>query len=112
LVHPEIAANHHVSDFLIIQSGETRDLKVGRLALLCAVLTPIAQTSAQACTVCMGDPNSNEATAINAAIFLLLGFIGGVLGLLSAFGIYLYRRSNAPIPPHVQLAEMIGASSK
>ncbi|HEX5176168.1 MAG TPA: hypothetical protein VFV83_04010 [Chthoniobacteraceae bacterium] len=60
----------------------------------------------------MGDPNSNEASAINAAIFLMLGCIGGVLGLLIAFGIYLYRRAQLPIPPHVELAEMIGTQSK
>lgn len=73
------------------------------------MLTPLA---AQACSACMGDPNSNDASALNAAIFLMLGCIGGVLGLLSAFGIYLYRRAQTPIPPHVQLAEMIGAQSK
>ena len=72
----------------------------------------IAPRAALACTVCMGDPNSNEAAAINAAIFLMLGCIGGVLALLTAFGVYLYRRAQAPIPPHVQLAEMIGAQLK
>jgi hypothetical protein len=69
-------------------------------------------SAAQACSACMGDPNSNEASAINAAIFLMLGCIGGVLGLFIAFGIYLYRRAQLPIPPHVELAEMIGTQSK
>ena len=72
----------------------------------------IAPVAAQSCSTCMGDPNSNEAGAINAAIFLMLGFIGSVLGLLVAFGYSLYRRAQMPIPPHVQLAEMIGAQSK
>lgn len=72
----------------------------------------LAPPAAQACSACMGDPDSNDASALNAAIFLMLACIGGVLGLLSAFGIYLYRRAQTPIPPHVQLAEMIGAQSK
>lgn len=71
-----------------------------------------APQAAWACATCMGDENSNEAGAINAAIFLMLGFIGSVLGLLCVFAYHLYRRSQMPVPPHVQLAEMIGAQSK
>ena len=82
------------------------------LGLIIGVVATHLPTTAQACTACMGDPNSSHAAALNAAIFLMLGCIGGVLGLLTAFGIYLYRRARAPIPPHVQLAEMIGAQSK
>jgi hypothetical protein len=67
---------------------------------------------AQACSACMGDPNSQAASAMNAAIFLMLGCIGGVLGLLTAFGVYLYRRARLPLPPHVELAEFIGTESK
>ncbi len=65
-----------------------------------------------ACSVCMGDPNTREAGAMNAAIFLMLGFIFSVLALLVAFGIYLYRRSLAPVPPHIQIADLIGLHSK
>jgi hypothetical protein len=68
--------------------------------------------SVRACAACMGDPNSDVAGAANGAIFLMLGCIGGVLGLLSAFGLYLYRRSLAPLPPHVELAENLGAPSE
>lgn len=66
-----------------------------------ALLTAWATPAAQACSVCMGDPNSRFADATNAAMFLLLGFLAVVLGLLSAFGFYLYRRSTAPTPPHL-----------
>jgi hypothetical protein len=42
---------------------------------------------------------------MNAAIFLMLGCIGGVLALLSAFGIYLYRRAQNPAPPHSEFTD-------
>ncbi len=61
--------------------------------------------TASACSVCMGDPNSKTAGAINAAIFLMLAFIMGVLGLLGALGVSLMRRANSPLPPHMQVAD-------
>jgi thiosulfate reductase cytochrome b subunit len=72
-----------------------------------AVATGIAclPSAAVACTVCMGDANSKTAGAMNAAIFLLLGFIFGVLGLLVAFGISLMRRAAAPLPPHAEFSQ-------
>lgn len=79
---------------------------------LVAVAFVATPALAEACATCMGDPTSSQAGAINAAIFLMLGFIGAVLALLGAFAVSLYRRSRTPVPPHVQLAEMIGASSK
>ena len=36
--------------------------------------------------------------AINGAIFLLLGCIGGVLASLAGFGIYLMKRTSTPLP--------------
>ena len=68
-----------------------------------AGLMTLASLPVEACTVCMGDPDSKFAEATNAAIFLMLGVIGGVLGLLSAFAIYLHRRASAPLPPHCDL---------
>ena len=73
-------------------------------ALLASVLPRVSS----GCSVCMGDPNSREAGAMNAAIFLMLGFIFSVMGLLVASAVYLYRRSQAPVPPHVQIADLIG----
>ena len=62
-------------------------------ALALGVALAQMPATASACAACMGDPNSKSAGAINAAIFVLLGCIGGVLGLLVAFGISLNKRS-------------------
>jgi hypothetical protein len=61
--------------------------------------------AARACSVCMGDSNSNFASAANGAIFLMIGAIGSMLAGLTGFGFYLYKRANAPIPPHIHLVE-------
>ena len=55
-----------------------------------------------ACAVCMGSADSPVAPAINAAIFLLMGFVGSMLAGVAAFGFYLFRRSKMPHPPHEQ----------
>lgn len=55
-----------------------------------------------ACAVCMGASDSPVAPAINAAIFLLMGFIGSMLAGVAAFGFYLFRRSKQPHPAHEQ----------
>ena len=73
-----------------------------RLAIVGLVLAP---ASARACSVCMGDSNSNFASAANGAIFLMIGTIGTMLTGLTGFGFYLYKRASAPIPPHIQLVE-------
>ena len=70
---------------------------------LAAALAQLPSTAA-ACAVCMGDPNSKSAGAINAAVFLLLGCIGGVLALLTAFGFTLRKRAAAPLPPHAEFS--------
>lgn len=67
------------------------------------ILVQLPATAA-ACTTCMGDTNSKSAGAMNAAIFLMLGCIGGVLGLLTAFGITLMRRASAPLPAHSEFS--------
>ena len=67
-------------------------------------------STASACAVCMGDVNSKTAPAINAAIFLMLGCIGFMLASATAFGIYLMKRANAPLPPHTGLTSAINPS--
>jgi len=62
--------------------------------------------TAGACAACMGDVNSKTAPAINDAIFFMLGCIGFMLASLAGFAIYLMKRSQAPVPPHVELAQM------
>ena len=61
-----------------------------------------------ACSVCMGDANSNMAGAANGAIFLMLGAIGAMLASLAGFGFYLFKRASALTPPHIQLVEEMG----
>ena len=68
--------------------------------------------AAQACAVCMGDPNSRQAGALNGAVFLMLGFIFSVLGLSVALGITLYRRSQMATVSDMQLAENNGIPTK
>ena len=74
-------------------------------ALALGVALAQMPATATACAACMGDPNSKAAGAINGAIFLLLGCIGGVLALLVAFGFVLMKRANAPLPPHAEFSQ-------
>lgn len=78
-------------------------MKLRSLSLLAALVASSWPAAANACSVCMGADDSKVGGAINAAIFLLLGCIGGVLALLVTFGIYLMKRANAPLPPEADL---------
>ena len=51
--------------------------------------------TAMACAVCMGAADSNVAPAINAAIFLMLGFVGAILSGVVGFMFYLARRAKS-----------------
>ena len=70
-----------------------------------AVAIALLPATASACSACMGDSESDTAAAINAAMFVMLGCIFSMLGLLVAFGIYLARRANAPLPPHIEFIQ-------
>ena len=70
----------------------TRSAITRLFALVLGMALAQMPATASACAACMGDPNSKSAGAINAAVFLLLGFIGTVLGLIVAFGISISRR--------------------
>lgn len=79
---------------------------LGLATVVVGVFSPVA---AEACGVCMGQTDGGQIpTAINGAIFLMLGFIGAMLTGITAVGYWIFRKGSAPIPPHVQLAEMIG----
>ena len=67
-----------------------------------AVALALLPTSAAACTVCMGESNSQVAGAMNAAIFMMLGLTGSMLAGLGGFAFYLRKRANAPLPPHLE----------
>lgn len=72
------------------------------LVLITAVVLAQLPVTASACTACMGDANSKIGPAMNAAIFLMLGFIGAMLACAAAFGFYLMKRANSPLPPHAE----------
>jgi hypothetical protein len=73
-------------------------------AVVAAVFAGLPAT-AGACSICMGDVNSRTAPATNDAIFLMLGCIGLMLTCLGAFAFHLFKRSRAPLPPHVEVAQ-------
>ncbi len=73
-----------------------------RLTGLLILTLAFAPQLASACSVCMGDPNSNIARGANAAIFLMLGVLAAIFGLLGAFAFTLYRRAKLPLPPHAE----------
>ncbi len=77
------------------------------LTLALGLLLTQLPATASACSACMGDPSSKNAGATNGAIFLLLGCIGAMLCGVAAFAYSLMKRANSPIPPHVEMAEMI-----
>jgi hypothetical protein len=62
-------------------------------------------SSASACAVCMGDPNSYLADASNSVIWMLLALVGFIFVSTGLTALYLWRRANLPIPPHIQFVE-------
>ena len=72
-------------------------------ALLVSLVAIHWPAAAHACTVCMGGDDGKLGPAMNAAIFLLMGCIGGVLALLVTFAISLMKRANASHSPEDEL---------
>lgn len=75
------------------------------IAALAAAMAALP-TTASACSVCMGDPASKTAGAMNAALFLLLGFVGFMLCSVAAFAYYLKSHASS-VPPQTEIASMI-----
>ncbi len=61
------------------------------LAIVCCLAAP----SAQACSICVGDPNSPLTKGAVWGVTVLLGVVLSVLGGIAAFFIYTARRSSA-----------------
>ena len=72
-----------------------------------AAVTVVLPATASACSVCMGDPASKTAGAMNAALFLLLGFVGFMLCSVAAFAYYLKSHATSSVPPQTEIASMI-----
>ena len=81
-----------------------------RLALIAILLTGALTTSSQACTVCMGG-NGTLGEAANGAIFVMLGVLGAVLGLIVLAGYSVVKRGRLPLPPHAELARAMSNSN-
>ena len=59
----------------------------------CAALVIGAPTSAEACAVCFGDPNSAMAIGASWGVLLLVGVTAAVLSAFAGFFLYLVKRS-------------------
>lgn len=81
-----------------------------RSALLSVLISALAANHSDACTVCMGG-NGTLGEAANGAIFVMLGVLAGVLGLIVLAGYSVVRRGNLPVPPHAELARAISNSN-
>ena len=82
-------------------------MHIHHLLLLLAVIVALLPRTSSACAVCMGGSDSAIAPAMNAAIFLMLGFIATMLAGIGGFIFYLSRRAKMPVPPHEELSGMI-----
>lgn len=83
---------------------------VARIPLLFLVLLiglAFLANVAEACTSCYGKSDSPLAQGMNMGIMTLLGFVGAVLFGISAFFVYLARRSAmlSSRPPSTQVLE-------
>lgn len=56
--------------------------------VLLAAAFVLVSNSSQACSVCLGDPNSAQTKSANAAIIVMLIITGFVL---SCFGVFFYQ---------------------
>ena len=79
-------------------SGRSSRIAARAFAVLASALL-LAPKPLLACAVCMG-AESNVRPAINAAIFVMLGFIGSMLAGIGGFAWYLARRARQPQPDY------------
>jgi hypothetical protein len=79
--------------------------------VVAGVLATALIQDASACTACMGDSTGPIGEAANGAIFVMLGVLALVLGLISLAGYSLVKRANLPMPPHVELVRSIAGSN-
>lgn len=84
--------------------------KPPRFSLIVALVFGVLTNSSQACTVCMGG-NGTLGEAANGAIFVMLGVLGAVLGLIVLAGYSVVRRGRLPLPPHAELARAMSNSN-
>lgn len=69
--------------------------------LFCLVLLfsfYLSVPSAQACSVCFGDPDSDLTKGLNAGVLALLIVVSMVLAGFAAFFVFIARRSSKTLP--------------
>ena len=79
--------------------------------IACTVAWVVSARPANACTACMGASSGALGDAANGAIFVMLGVLGCVLGLICLAGYSLVRRANLPVDPHHDLVRSVSESS-
>jgi len=74
--------------------------KALRLALLgCIAAMALLPGTAEGCSVCFGDPDSNLTKGLNAGVFALLFVVVLVLSGFAAFFVFIAKRSSlTPMP--------------
>ncbi len=80
-------------------------MKSRALFILVAVSAAFFPNAAQACSVCMGDANSNLAVASDSVFWTLLSLVGLMFIGTGSIAFYLYKRAHTPVPPHIALIE-------
>jgi len=81
-----------------------------KLSFLTTLLFAVFANTSQACTVCMGG-NGTLGEAANGAIFVMLGVLAFVLGLIVMAGYSVVKRGRLPLPPHAELARAMSNSN-
>ncbi|NBV33061.1 MAG: hypothetical protein EBR81_04505 [Proteobacteria bacterium] len=76
------------------------------LGILSAAFLQCLDQVTAACTVCMG-ANGPLGEAANGAIFVMLGVLFLVLGLISLVGYSLVKKGQAPLPAHAEFGSEI-----
>ncbi|HTP80825.1 MAG TPA: hypothetical protein VL126_13650 [Bacteroidota bacterium] len=66
--------------------------RVARLFLVVAMLSTLFWTTSSSCPVCYGETTSAMHDAVNAAVWVLLGVTGTVLGLITSVILRIRRR--------------------
>ena len=82
--------------------------RVTRLIVLALAALPYAMpAAARACDQCMGGKDPNIRPAVNGAIFFMLGMVALMATGVGLFMRYLAKRANSPMPPHIELVQMM-----
>lgn len=84
---------------------QTHPLNTHRAITFLALAALSAQ--ARACAVCMGSDNQQIADASNSVLWSLLALVGFIFVATGATAFFLWRKANAPIPPHIALVESL-----